>query len=131
MVPSNSLQHSDAQQPSPSAASDRDSGTRLAACLAITAAILLVGWSLQLSRPAPAWADGMTVSGGDYTVVVGGVNARDEDYVYVLDAIAQKMVVYRFDAMKQQIEIVTGVDLAKVREESSAKTPAKLPPKSP
>ncbi len=109
----------------------RDSRNVSIGVLAATAAVLFVGLMLIQSRPGPAWADGMTVSGGEYTLAVGGLNQADEEYVYVLDASAQKMIVYRFDAMKQQIEIVTGVDLAKIREESADKTPDKLPPKLP
>lgn len=99
--------------------------------LCVTAVILFVGLLLVQSRPDAAWADGMTVTSGEYTLVVGGVNARDEDYVYVLDSSAQKMIAYRFDAMKQQIELVTGVDIAKVREESAEKVPNKLPAAQP
>ena len=99
--------------------------------LATTATILFVGLMVIQSRPEPAWADGMTIVGGDYSVAVGGVNQVDEEYVYVLDGPAQKMIEYRFDAAREQIEIVAGVDLAKIREESAEKTPSTPPTKQP
>lgn len=83
--------------------------------LSTTAAILLVGLLVIHSRPEPARADGMTTSAGAYVLSVGGVSIADEEYLYVLDAPAQKLIAYRFDAGRQQIEVAQGIDLAELR----------------
>jgi hypothetical protein len=84
--------------------------------LSTTAVILLVGVVIMNTRPEPVRADGMTTStGGDYVLTVGGVSIVDEECLYVLDAPAQKLIAYRFDAGRQQIEIVQGIDLSELR----------------
>lgn len=90
--------------------------------LSTTAMVLLVGLIVIQSRPAPVRADGMTAQGGDYVMTVGALNQRDEDLVYIIDAPAEKMIAYRFDAGTRRIEIVQGADLAQMR---SAVAPAK------
>lgn len=90
--------------------------------LSTTALILLVGLIVIQSRPAPVRADGMTTHGGDYVMTVGALNRPDEDLLYIIDAPAEKMIAYRFDARTQRIEIVQGTDLAQMR---SASAPAK------
>ena len=80
--------------------------------LSTTATILLVGVVLLYSRPDAVRAEGMTTSGGNYVVTVGSLTKGDEELVYVLDTAADKMLVFRFDANRRQIEIVQGVDLA-------------------
>ena len=82
--------------------------------LSITAVILLVGLLVINTHPAPVMADGMTTAAGDYIVTVGGVNKPDEEYVYVLDTSAQKLVAYRLDAAKRQIEPVQRIDLTQI-----------------
>lgn len=83
--------------------------------LSTAALILLVGLLIINTRPEPAWADGMTTSGGEYVLTVGQLAVADEEYVYVLDAPAEKLIAYRFNAPRQQIEVVQGIDLAELR----------------
>jgi hypothetical protein len=83
--------------------------------LSTTAAILLVGLVLVEVQPKPAFGDGMTVSGGGYTMTVGRVGPADEELVYVLDHAAEKMASYRFNFQRSQIEIVQGTDLGQLR----------------
>ena len=82
--------------------------------LSTTATILLVGVVLLYSRPEDVRADGMTTSGGGYVMTVGGLTQGDEQIVYVLDTSTDKMVVYRFDTNRHQIEILQGIDLAEL-----------------
>lgn len=97
--------------------------------LSTTAAILLVGLLLVQTAPAPVLADGMTTSsGGNYVLTVGGVTQADEEFVYVLDSAADKMIVYRFDAHQREIQVVQGVDLAEIRKASGGDA---APPKPP
>jgi hypothetical protein len=83
--------------------------------LSTTAVILLVGLLIIGTRPNPVWADGMTTTGGDYVLTVGSAGIADEEYVYVLDTPSEKLIVYRFNAHRQQIEIAQGLDLAELR----------------
>ncbi len=57
----------------------------------------------------------MTTSAGDYVLTVGKVAAADEEYVYVLDSPSAKLIAYRFNPSRQQIEIVQGIDLSELR----------------
>ena len=94
--------------------------------LSTAALILLVGLLIINTRPEPAWADGMTTTGGDYVLTVGQLAVADEEYVYVLDAPGEKLIAYRFNAPRQQIDIVQGIDLAELRSQDvdAAKQPA-------
>ena len=83
--------------------------------LSTTAAILLVGLVIINTRPEAALADGMTTTGGGYVMTVGGVSSPDEDYVYILNTPAERLIAYRFNANREQIEVVQGIDLADLR----------------
>lgn len=84
--------------------------------LATTAAILLVGLALVQTSPRPAYADGMTTSAGtgNYILTVGAFNLADEEFVYLVDTATDRMVVYRFDSGRRQIDLVQGMDLAEL-----------------
>ena len=101
--------------------------------LSTTATILLVGVILLYSRPEAVRADGMTTSGGNYVVTVGSLTQGDEEVVYVVDTSMDKMLVFRFDANRRQIEIVQGIDLAEARRAStpSGQQPAGATPPKP
>lgn len=91
--------------------------------LSTTATILLVGVVLLYSRPDIVRADGMTASGGGYIVTVGSLTQNDEELVYVIDATTEKMIAYRFDGNRRQIELVQGVDLAELKRASKPADP--------
>lgn len=84
--------------------------------LSTTAAIMLVGLVLISTRPEPAYAAGMTATGGDYIMSVGTTPQTDEEYLYVVDGPAQKMIVYRFDANKAVVDVIQSIDLAQFRQ---------------
>ncbi len=90
--------------------------------LSTTAAILLVGVLIINTRPEPAWADGMTTAGGAYVLTVGGVSIADEEHLYVLDTPAERLVAYRFNASRQQIEIAQGIELTDLRRAAAQST---------
>ena len=83
--------------------------------LSTTAAILLVGLALVTARPQPALAAGMTATGGDYIMSVGTTPQTDEEYLYIINVPAQRMIVYRFDANKASVDIIQTIDLAQFR----------------
>jgi hypothetical protein len=101
--------------------------------LSTTATVLLVGVVLLYSRPEGARADGMTTSGGNYVITVGSLTKGDEEVVYVVDTSTDKMLVFRFDGNRRQIEIVQGVDLAEARRASTppGQQPAGAEPSKP
>ncbi len=84
--------------------------------LSTTAVILLVGVMIIHSRPESALASGMTASGGNYVLSVGSVSINDEELLFVIDRVADKMIVYRFDAGRRQLQINQRVNLAELRE---------------
>lgn len=83
--------------------------------LSTTAIILLVGIVIISTQPEPVWADGMTATGGGYVLTVGDVEAADEELLYVVDGSTEKLIAYRFNPARRQIEIVQGLDLAELR----------------
>ncbi len=87
--------------------------------LSTTAAILLVGVLIIHSRPAPVLASGLTATAGDYVVTVGSFTLGDEEFIYVIVAPEQKMIMYRFDVARGSIEVSDAKDLATVREAAS------------
>jgi len=90
--------------------------------LSTTAVILFVGLTVIQTRPATVLADGMTVRGGDYEMTVGALDDVDEELVYVLDSVQQRMIAYRFNSTTDRIEIVAGLDLAEIRAKSQPKS---------
>lgn len=86
--------------------------------LSSTAVMLLVGLVIVQSRPAPVQADGMSLLAGDYVLTVGNVDQTDEEMLYVIDNGEAKMIAYRFDGIRGQIEMVDGVDLNEIRKNS-------------
>ncbi len=99
--------------------------------LSITAMILLVGVILVSLQPAPVRASGMTVSAGAYTLTVGQAASVDEEFLYVLDGPAEKMIAYRFNTTRQMIDVVQGIDLSGLRAPAagqSAKPAGRRPP---
>lgn len=98
--------------------------------LTTTAAILLVGLLLVPGFSPPVFADGMSVSGGDYILTVGAIYQIDEEVLYVFDVPQERIVAYRFNPTKREIEVFQGIDLKKIRKESaeSGQPPSKPSP---
>lgn len=93
--------------------------------LCVTATILLTGLLVIGTRPAPALADGMSVTGGDYVMLVGAYEQVDEEFVYLIDAPTERIIAYRFNAGRNQIEIVQGIDFGKIRQAAEKKQPGR------
>ena len=83
--------------------------------LSTTASVLLVGLLVIHTRPAPVLASGMTTTAGNYVMTVGRDVTADEDYVYLLHKPSARLIVYRFDSNRQQIDGVQGSSLADLR----------------
>jgi len=91
--------------------------------LTTTATILLVGLLVIQTQPAPIFADGMTVTGGDYVMTVGAIVERDEEYVFVMDIPTEKMIAYHFDSARGQISVAQGIDLKQLSEQNPNSKP--------
>lgn len=100
-----------------------DSKNFVIGILSTTATILLVGIVLLYARPNEVQAGGMTTSGGRYIVTVGSITQIDEELVYILDTSIDRMVVYRFDGIRRQIEVLQGIDLAELHRSSPPRNP--------
>ena len=90
--------------------------------LSTTAVILLVGLVIINTRPLPAVAAGMTTTSGDYVLTVGTATIGNEEVLYVVDAPQQRMIAYRFDGARRQVQVVDGVDLKELRDAAAAAT---------
>lgn len=99
--------------------------------LSTTATILLIGVVVLYSRPDDVRAGGMTTSAGRYVLTVGSISQGDEEFVYLLDTSLNKMVVYRFDGNRRQIEIFQGIDLAEIQRASAPRDPQQPTPPRP
>lgn len=78
--------------------------------LSTTAVILLVGVLIIHSQSSPALATGMTTAGGKYVMTVGRIEPAEE-LVFIVNATAQKMNIYRFIVGQSQIKRVGTVNL--------------------
>jgi len=95
--------------------------------LSVTGIMLLTAVLVIGSRPNPAIASGMTAAGGDYIMTVGASTSTDEELLYVIDVRTNRLIVYRFDTNRAQIDLVQGVDLAQLRD--AANQPASRKPR--
>lgn len=92
--------------------------------LSTTAAILFVGLLLLQNQSPTAYGEGMTTSSANYVLTVGRLSQGDEELLYLIDTASDKLIAYRFEATRKQIEIVQGIDLGELRR---ATTPASTP----
>ena len=92
--------------------------------LSVTAVILLVGLVIVSARPQRAFASaGPGIEAGDYVLATGQF-IQKEHLLYVLDAVAQRLIVYRFDARsRQSFGPTDGIDLTALRERAAASDP--------
>lgn len=81
--------------------------------LSTTAVILLAGLFVVNSRPEPAYGFGMNAQGGDYLVTTGQLQ-ESEELLYVVDARAKRMIVYRFDLNRGTITATDSAELSKL-----------------
>lgn len=89
--------------------------------LTVTACILFVGLMLVMQQPARAI--GMNDRSGDYIMLTQQVSNSGEALI-VIDAAAQKMMVYGFDYNTRQLEIVRRVDLNEMPKAQGRQGPA-------
>lgn len=73
--------------------------------LAITAAILFVGFLMLSFRPAPAYGIGQNDRGGDYVMLTQQIGSNIEGVV-VIDAAAKRMSVYALDHAAKQLKVL-------------------------
>ncbi len=88
--------------------------------LSTTAMILLTGLFIIHSRPAPAYASGMTAEGGDYLMTNGRLH-NDEELLYIINTATEHLVAYRLDVRAGQIVVAHGTeDLKMMRERTGS-----------
>ncbi len=97
--------------------------------LSVTAVVMLVGLLVIGARPQIADASGMTVTQGDYTLVVGQLSATEE-LLYVIDTPVARMVTYSFDTARREIVMIEPQELGEMRERA-AQAAAQQPPPAP
>ena len=100
-----------------------DSKNFMIGVLSTTAVILFVGLVVIQTRPQPARADGMAVIRGDYSITVGALTRNDEDLLYIIDSVAQRLNTYRFDSRRKQIELVQSSSISDDGSGPGAKKP--------
>ncbi len=99
-----------------------------------TTAIILLAAVLVFQAPQPTvLADGMAIIKDDYVLSVGAATRNDEDLVYIIDSVTERLGVYRFNTSRKQIELVQGISMAEMRSSAdpSAKNPTPPKPKRP
>ncbi len=106
--------------------------------LSVTAVVLLVGNVILHSVESPAFAAGMTTSGGDYILTVGRVQSSPaqfpEELLYVIDTVEGKLIAYSFDAQSKKMKITSQVDLKNMASKTgdeTEKSPDQNPPVRP
>ncbi|MBI1826999.1 MAG: hypothetical protein HY287_01605 [Planctomycetes bacterium] len=99
--------------------------------LSVTAVVLFVSLLLVQSTPRSALGNGMASYGGSYAMGVGTLSIADEDALYIIDNATQKMIAYRFDPARNQINVMQGVDLGALRGVRGAAPAATNPANSP
>ena len=87
--------------------------------LSTTAVVLFVGLLLTGGRTQPAQASGVTANSGQYIITVGTVSQNDEELVYIVDSVSQRMGVYRM-GNDSKIDLIDGVELAPLRDAAGA-----------
>ena len=99
--------------------------------LGITAVILLVGLLIVNSQPTPVFASaGPGIESGDYVLATGQFLHSDEHLLYIVDAVAQRLIAYRFDIRTRQAFSPTeGIDLAALRERAADAAPQQQQPR--
>jgi hypothetical protein len=91
--------------------------------LSVTAVLLLVGVLVVQTISAPAaHAFAQTAQSGDYLVATGQFQESVE-YIYVVDAAAQRLIAYRYDYNRKKIDAVDGFDLKKLAPPAAGRTP--------
>lgn len=83
--------------------------------LSTTSAIFLAALLIISSRSQPVMASGMTTQGGRYGMTVGSAPSGDEEFIYVIDSATERLVVYRFDTTRKQIQLAQGFDFRNLR----------------
>ncbi|MBU0716606.1 MAG: hypothetical protein KJ749_00015, partial [Planctomycetes bacterium] len=53
---------------------------------------------------------------GDYVMTVGTYTINDEELVFLVNARSEKLIVYRFNPGKGEIEIADGIELDQMRD---------------
>ena len=82
--------------------------------LSVTACVLFVGLLLVASQPSPAYGIGQNDRGGDYVMLTQQLTSSNEGLI-VVDAAAQKMILYGFDFNRKSLRIVDGFNLERLR----------------
>ena len=94
--------------------------------LSITACILFVSFLVVTALPRPASAVGMSDAGGDYKMLTQQLTNSREALV-VMDAAAQRVILYGFDANRKQLVPISGFDFENLNRPPAADEAAPNP----
>lgn len=89
--------------------------------LTTTAVVLLAALIIIATRPPAVQASGMTATGGEYVLTVGSDPSGDEELLYLVDSVAERLIVYRFDAGRRRIQVVQPLELKQLRDAAEGK----------
>jgi len=91
-----------------------DSKTFAIGVLSVTACILFVGFLLLSSATPSAYAIGMSDRSGDYIMLTQQLSTSQEGVV-VVDAAAERLVLYAFDYNRGQMRVISRIPLDRLR----------------
>ncbi|MBL8879245.1 MAG: hypothetical protein JNG88_09005 [Phycisphaerales bacterium] len=96
-----------------------DTHTFAIGVLGVTACVLFVGLVLTISQPKAALATGQTDRAGDYIMLTQQLTTSQEGIV-VVDGAADRLILYAFDFNNKRLEMLDGMELARLRGEKPA-----------
>jgi len=83
--------------------------------LSVTAVLLFVGLMVVQSMNAPqALAFGQNSEAGDYLMATGQFS-ESQEFIYVLDAAVDRLIVYGFDFNHKRIQVVDTFELRRLK----------------
>lgn len=93
-----------------------DTQTFTIGVLSVTACVLFVGLILAISQPKAAYAIGQSDRAGDYIMITQQLTTSQEGVV-VVDGAADRLILYAFDFNNKRLEMLDGLELARLRGE--------------
>ena len=100
---------------------DRESFT--IGVLGIPAALLFVGLMLTWGKPQRAYAIGQNASGGDFVMLTQQFTNTQESLI-LIDAAAERLIVYGYDYSRRVLLPVDGFDLRNLQKRPEAQPPS-------
>lgn len=87
--------------------------------LGVTAVLLFVGLMLSWGQPQRAYAIGQNASGGDFVMLTQQFTNMQESLI-VIDAAAERLIVYGYDYSRRTLMPMDGFDLRNLQKRPEA-----------